>query len=115
MAAEILRVKGVWGDSFSTSPRAIGMPESAMAFWESALVSVTNTCRSSLTEQAYLSIRERILRGQLALGAVLSRRRLAEELGMSMLPITEAVQRLEAEGLLKSRPQVGTRVRSRTN
>jgi hypothetical protein len=28
-----------------------------------------------------------------------------------MLPITEAVQRLEAEGLLESRPQVGTRVR----
>src|SRR5215471_2246502 len=66
---------------------------------------------ASLAEQAYLSIRERILRGQLALGQVLSRRRLAEELGMSMLPITEAVQRLQAEGLLESRPQVGTRVR----
>jgi DNA-binding GntR family transcriptional regulator len=67
--------------------------------------------QASLAEQAYLAIRERILRGQLALGAVLSRRRLAEELGMSMLPISEAVQRLEAEGLLESRPQVGTRVR----
>ncbi len=30
---------------------------------------------------------------------------------MSMLPVTEAVQRLEAEGLVESRPQVGTRVR----
>jgi DNA-binding GntR family transcriptional regulator len=67
--------------------------------------------RASLAEQAYLAIRERILRGQLALGAALSRRRLAEELGMSMLPISEAVQRLEVEGLLESRPQVGTRVR----
>jgi DNA-binding GntR family transcriptional regulator len=74
-------------------------------------VSTIGTSRASLAEQAYLSIRERILRGQLALGAVLSRRRLADELGMSMLPITEAVQRLEAEGLLESRPQVGTRVR----
>jgi DNA-binding GntR family transcriptional regulator len=74
-------------------------------------VATSNSLRASLAEQAYLSIRERILRGQLALGAVLSRRRLADELGMSMLPITEAVQRLEAEGLLESRPQVGTRVR----
>jgi DNA-binding GntR family transcriptional regulator len=74
-------------------------------------VPTNSASRASLAEQAYLSIRERILRGQLALGQVLSRRRLAEELGMSMLPITEAVQRLEAEGLLESRPQVGTRVR----
>ena len=28
-----------------------------------------------------------------------------------MLPVTEAIQRLESEGLLESRPQVGTRVR----
>jgi DNA-binding GntR family transcriptional regulator len=67
--------------------------------------------RSSLAEQAYLAIRDRILRGQLPLGAALSRRRLADELGMSPLPVSEAVQRLEAEGLLESRPQVGTRVR----
>jgi DNA-binding GntR family transcriptional regulator len=67
--------------------------------------------KTALAEQAYLALRERILRGQLALGAVLSRRRLAAELGMSLLPVTEAVQRLEAEGLLESRPQVGTRVR----
>jgi DNA-binding GntR family transcriptional regulator len=36
---------------------------------------------------------------------------LGAELGMSMLPISEAVQRLESEGLLESKPQVGTRVR----
>src|SRR5579863_8350254 len=45
------------------------------------------------------------------MGAVLSRRRLAAYLGMSLLPISEAVQRLESDGLLESRPQVGTRVR----
>jgi DNA-binding GntR family transcriptional regulator len=66
---------------------------------------------ASLAEQAYLAIREQILRGELALGAVLSRRRLARQLGMSMLPISEAVRRLESERLLESRPQVGTRVR----
>jgi len=30
---------------------------------------------------------------------------------MSLLPVTEAIQRLTGEGLLESRPQVGTRVR----
>jgi DNA-binding GntR family transcriptional regulator len=30
---------------------------------------------------------------------------------MSFLPITEALQRLEAEGLVESRPRIGTRVR----
>ena len=95
--------------------RLIDMAEANVASWISESVATMNpsrvASRSSLAEQAYLAIRERILRGQLALGAVLSRRRLAEQLGMSMLPVSEAVQRLEAEGLLESRPQVGTRVR----
>ena len=78
-------------------------------------VSTISASRASLAEQAYLSIRERILRGQLALGSVRLRRRLAEELGMSMLPITEAVQRLEAEGLLRKSSAVGTRERFRAN
>jgi DNA-binding GntR family transcriptional regulator len=66
---------------------------------------------ASLTEQAYYTIRDLILRGTLPLGAALSRRRLAVELGMSLLPISEAIQRLENDGLVESRPQVGTRVR----
>src|SRR5690242_11160175 len=65
----------------------------------------------SLADQAYLAIRERILRGKLTLGAVLSRRDLAQELGMSMLPVCEAMRRLENEGLVESKPRVGTRVR----
>jgi DNA-binding GntR family transcriptional regulator len=66
---------------------------------------------ASLTEQAYYTVRDLILRGKLPLGAALSRRRLAAELGMSLLPISEAIQRLENDGLLESKPQVGTRVR----
>lgn len=65
---------------------------------------------ASLSQQAYLNIRDRILRGELALGAVLSRRKLAVELGMSILPVAEALQRLEGEGLVESRPRIGTRV-----
>jgi GntR family transcriptional regulator, rspAB operon transcriptional repressor len=52
-----------------------------------------------------------ILRGELPPGAAISRRALATELGMSFLPISEALQRLEHEGLLESWPRVGTRVR----
>jgi DNA-binding GntR family transcriptional regulator len=65
---------------------------------------------TSLSERAYLVVRDRILKGQLALGAALSRRKLAAELGMSLLPVAEALQRLENEGLVESRPRIGTRV-----
>ena len=64
----------------------------------------------SLADQAYYAIRERILKGEIALGAPLSRRKLAAEFGMSLLPISEAFQALEADGLVESRPRVGTRV-----
>jgi len=56
-------------------------------------------------------IRHRILRGELAIGEVISRRKIGSELGMSLLPVMEALLRLEVEGLLESRPRAGTRVR----
>lgn len=65
----------------------------------------------SLAGEAYLSIRERILRGELSIGQVISRRKLAAELGMSLLPVSEAMLRLEHEGLIESRPRAGTRIR----
>ncbi len=64
----------------------------------------------SLSERAYLVIRGRILKGELSLGAALSRRKLAAELGMSLLPVSEALRRLESEGLVESQPRIGTRV-----
>jgi len=67
--------------------------------------------RVSLSEQAYLAIREEILRGQLRPGTALSRRRLARELGMSVVPVTDALRRLEGDGLVESRARAGTRVR----
>src|SRR5438477_8701758 len=65
----------------------------------------------SLSDQAYRAIRDHILRGQLRPGMPLSRRRLAGELGMSVLPVTDALRRLEADGLVESRARAGTRVR----
>jgi len=65
----------------------------------------------SLSEHAYVWIRDKILRGHLQIGAPISRRKLAGQLHMSPLPISEALRRLESEGLVESRPRVGTRVR----
>jgi DNA-binding GntR family transcriptional regulator len=64
-----------------------------------------------LAGEAYVTVRERILHGELAIGQVISRRKIAAELGMSFLPVSEALLRLEHEGLLESRPRAGTRVR----
>src|SRR5678816_522878 len=66
---------------------------------------------SSLAGEAYATVRRRIVRGELVMGQVISRRKIAAELGMSFLPVSEALLRLEFEGLLESRPRAGTRVR----
>src|SRR4051812_32851608 len=66
---------------------------------------------ASLSARAYLAIRNKILKGELPIGMALSRRQLAAELSISVPPVTEALQQLESEGLLESRPRVGTRVR----
>jgi len=70
---------------------------------------------SSLAAEAYNVVRQRILAGELGLGEPISRRKLAAELGMSFLPVSEALLRLEVEGLLESRPRAGTRVRIPTH
>ena len=65
----------------------------------------------SLAGQAYVAIRGEILRGQLRPGTALSSRRLARDLGMSVVPVADALRRLEGDGLVESRPRAGTRVR----
>jgi len=67
--------------------------------------------QGSLAERAYRVMRNGILQGQFPMGAPLSRRKLALQLGMSPLPISDAIRRLQDEGLVESRPRVGTRVR----
>src|SRR5438270_8450930 len=65
----------------------------------------------SLSQRAYTEIRDSILGGKLPLGTPISRRTLAQELEMSVVPVSDALQRLESEGLVESWPRVGTRVR----
>jgi len=64
-----------------------------------------------LAGEAYATVRDRILRGELGIGQPVSRRRLGAELGMSSVAVSEALLRLERDGLLESRPRAGTRVR----
>ena len=65
----------------------------------------------TLADEAYRAIREEILKGQLRPGTPLSRRRLARTLGMSVVPVTDALRRLEEAGLVEVRARAGTRVR----
>lgn len=69
------------------------------------------TSSESLANQAYLIVRERILRADYPFGTVLSPRRLARQLGMSLVPVAEALQQLEHEELVERRARAGTRVK----
>jgi DNA-binding GntR family transcriptional regulator len=53
------------------------------------------------SQAAYLSLRARILRGTITPGATLNQENLAAELRVSTTPLREALQRLQAEGLVK--------------
>ncbi|MFJ3956295.1 GntR family transcriptional regulator [Arthrobacter sp. NPDC090010] len=64
----------------------------------------------SKSQQAYEWIRERIARHQFGPGYRLVLGSLAEALGMSVVPVREAVRRLEAEGLVEFERNVGARV-----
>jgi DNA-binding GntR family transcriptional regulator len=61
-------------------------------------------------EQVYAAVRERILSGEYGPGYRLVIDRIAAELGVSALPVREAVRRLEAEGLVVFRPNAGAQV-----
>ena len=66
---------------------------------------------SNLVDRAYAQILDRILRGTIPMGGPISRRELAAEMEMSVLPVSEALQRLEQEMLVESDRRIGTRVR----
>ncbi len=59
---------------------------------------------STLGQQVYRRLHDRIMSGTLLPGAKLTLRGLAEELGTSVQPVREAVSRLAAEGALELAP-----------
>ncbi|MGH8777941.1 GntR family transcriptional regulator [Paraburkholderia sp.] len=66
--------------------------------------------RPTTVELVTTAIRQRILSGELAPGEVLRQEALADELGVSRVPIREAITRLTGEGLLTNVPHKGAYV-----
>jgi DNA-binding GntR family transcriptional regulator len=64
-----------------------------------------------LSAHVYESLRREILSGTIPPATRLVRRDLGKRLGVSTIPVTEALLRLERDGLVESRPRSGTRVR----
>lgn len=68
--------------------------------------------RQSLTDQIVSEVRQRIVSGQLPEGTPLRQEKLAAELGVSRVPLREAIRQLEAEGLVTTELHKGTVVSS---
>lgn len=64
----------------------------------------------SSADVAYNTIAEKILKGILSPGEKLSIRTMSKLTGVSMIPVIEALRRLEFEGLVESFPRWGSRV-----
>jgi DNA-binding GntR family transcriptional regulator len=62
---------------------------------------------ASMTAYTSQVLRDRILDGHYPLGARIDQRRLAEELGVSIIPVREGLRVLEASGLVKVIPNRG--------
>ena len=63
-----------------------------------------------LTKLVTAALRERILNGEIALGERLVEGRLSEELGVSRMPVREALRELAAEGIVTIEPRRGATV-----
>jgi DNA-binding GntR family transcriptional regulator len=59
-------------------------------------------------DKAYNIIFKKIISGEFEPGCKLSRRKMAELTGVSVIPVIEALNRLEGDGLVESQPQWGS-------
>ncbi len=66
---------------------------------------------TTLAEKAYEHIREKLARGGFEPGKRLVNRTLAAEIGVSVIPVREAIHRLSTEGLIEHVPGAGAFVR----
>lgn len=69
------------------------------------------TLKTSLSREVYDKLLEKFMRNELVPGTILNRRTLAQELGVSVAPVLEALLQLEMEGFIESIPRKGTIVR----
>ena len=66
--------------------------------------------RETLGERVYVTLRDRLAAGEIAPGEALSLRSLAQTLGVSMMPVRDAVTRLVADDALQVLPSRSVRV-----
>src|SRR5215204_92865 len=75
-----------------------------------ALTSIGRIERVTLAERVYAELRDLLMAGELAPGQKMSLRSVAETLGVSMMPVREAVSRLVADQSLEVLPNRAVRV-----
>jgi len=68
----------------------------------------------TLATKVYQTLREEIVSGQLEPETRLVRRAISKRLGVSPIPVLEALHRLESDGLVESEPMYGSRVKAWT-
>jgi DNA-binding GntR family transcriptional regulator len=68
------------------------------------------TSRGGTTDRVQAVLREAIVDSELAPGTALDKQEICDRLGVSRFPVSEALGRLQAEGLVEIMPQRGTRV-----
>ena len=68
----------------------------------------------TLSRRVYGILRDNIIDGQLKPGERLVRKEIAKRLGVSTIPVIEALYMLEIDGYVENRPLAGCRVRSLT-
>jgi DNA-binding GntR family transcriptional regulator len=69
-----------------------------------------STSTGSKSEQAYSAVKERIIGGTYTPGYRLVLAKIAQDLGFSVVPVREAIRRLEAEGLVTFERNIGATV-----
>ena len=74
------------------------------------LEDVRGATRGGATDRVVDALRQAIVSLELQPGAVLDKQALCDRLGVSRFPVSEALSRLQAEGLVEIRPQSGTSV-----
>lgn len=73
------------------------------------------TALARAAERAYLTVRERILRGAYPAGTRLTEQEIANASGVSRTPVREALRRLQAEGFVKASANQGAVVTELTD
>src|SRR3954470_7939582 len=91
------------------TPSSLAAVSSSATPPRGAVVPIQRQTIASMTVEA---LRERILRGDYPDGEPLRQDALADELGVSRIPVREALRQLEAEGLVTFNPHRGAVVSS---